>query len=91
MEREVSSDIVINSKIVVDQIKTCKKEAGDLIIPMEEGLWSFEKVHGELGKVVAGKLPARQSKDEITLFKSVGNAIQDLAMVNLIMKKLNND
>lgn len=91
LEREVSSDIVINSKIIVDQIKTCKKEAGDLIIPMEEGLWSFEKVHGELGKVVAGKLPARQSKNEITLFKSVGNAIQDLAMVNLIMKKLNND
>lgn len=91
MMREISSDIVIHSKIIVDQIKACKKEAGDLIIPMEEGLWSFENIHGELGMVVAGEIPARESKNEITLFKSVGNAIQDLAMVNLIMKKLNND
>jgi ornithine cyclodeaminase/alanine dehydrogenase-like protein (mu-crystallin family) len=91
MMREVSSDIVIHSKIIVDQIKACKKEAGDLIIPMEEGQWSFEKVHGELGQVVAGELPARESENEITLFKSVGNAIQDLAMVNLILKKLNHD
>ena len=89
--REVSSDIVIQSKIIVDQMKACKKEAGDLIIPMEEGQWSFEKVHGELGQVVAGEIPARESENEITLFKSVGNAIQDLAMVNLILKKLNDD
>ena len=68
-----------------------KIEAGDLIMPMEEGQWSFEKVHGELGQVVAGKIPARESENEITLFKSVGNAIQDLAMVNLILKKLNYD
>ena len=86
--REVSSDIVIHSKIIVDQIKACKKEAGDLIIPMEEGRWSFEKIHGELGQVVAGEVPARESETEITLFKSVGNAVQDLAMVNLILKKI---
>ncbi len=91
MMREVSSDIVIQSKIIVDQMKACKKEAGDLIIPMEEGQWSFEKVHGELGQVVAGEIPARESENEITLFKSMGNAIQDLAMVNLILKKLNDD
>ena len=88
MMREVSSDIVIHSKIIVDQIKACKKEAGDLIIPMKEGQWFFEKVYGELGQVVIGELPGRESENEITLFKSVGNAIQDLAMVNLIMKKI---
>ena len=76
-----------SSKIIVDQLKTCKKEAGDLIIPMKEGIWSFENVHGELGMIVDGTI-ARESESEITLFKSVGNAIQDLAMINLIMKKL---
>jgi len=91
MMREVSSDIVIRSKIIVDQLNACKKEAGDLIIPMQEGLWSFENVHGELGMVVAGQIPARGSENEVTLFKSVGNAIQDLAMVNLILKKLSHD
>lgn len=91
MIREVSSDIIIQSKIIVDQIEACKKEAGDLIIPMKEGIWSFENVHGELGMVVNGTIPSRESENEVTLFKSVGNAIQDLAMVNLIMKKLNHD
>ena len=91
MIREVSSDIIIQSKIIVDQIEACKKEAGDLIIPIKEGIWSFENVHGELGMVVDGTIPSRESENEVTLFKSVGNAIQDLAMVNLIMKKLNHD
>ena len=91
MMREVSSDIIIQSKIIVDQIEACKKEAGDLIIPIKEGIWSFENVHGELGMVVDGTIPSRESENEVTLFKSVGNAIQDLAMVNLIMKKLNHD
>jgi len=91
MMREVSSDIIINSKIIVDLLKTCKKEAGDLIIPMKEGMWSFENVHGELGMVVNGTIPGRESENEITLFKSVGNAIQDLAIINLIMKKLSHD
>ena len=89
--REVSSDIVVQSKIIVDQMEACKKEAGDLIIPMEAGQWSFEQVHGELGQIAAGEIPARESENEITLFKSVGNAIQDVAMVNLILKKLNRD
>ncbi|MAI86798.1 MAG: hypothetical protein CMF99_06520 [Candidatus Marinimicrobia bacterium] len=91
MIREVSSDIIIQSKIIVDQIEACKKEAGDLIIPMKEGIWSFENVHGELGMVVNGTIPSRESENEVTLFKSVGNAIQDLTMVNLIMEKLNHD
>ena len=59
-----------------------------IIIPMAEGQWSFEQVHGELGQVVAGEISARESENEITLFKSVGNASQDLAMVNLILKKI---
>ena len=58
---------------------------------MEDGLWSFKNIHGELGMVLADKIPARESKNEITLFKSVGNAVQDLAMVNLILRKLNHD
>tara|TARA_Y100000996_G_scaffold398050_1_gene365723 strand:- start:786 stop:1727 length:942 start_codon:yes stop_codon:yes gene_type:complete len=91
MMREVSTDIVTQSKVIVDQIKACKKEAGDLIIPIEEGQWSFEQIHAELGQVVAGELPKRESDNEITLFKSVGNAVQDLAMVNLLLKKLKYD
>jgi ornithine cyclodeaminase len=48
-------------------------------------------VHGELGQVISGEVSGRDSEDEITLFKSVGNAIQDLALANMIMKKINHD
>ena len=91
MMREVSSDIVIQSKIIVDHLESCKKEAGDLIIPMQEGKWSFDKIHAELGQIANGKLSVERSLNQTTLFKSVCNAIQDLAIVNLLMKKLNYD
>ena len=89
--QEIPVETVINSKVIVDNRKACEVEAGDLIIPVEEKKWSFNLVHGELGQVILGEVSGRDSDDEITLFKSVGNAIQDLALANLIMKKLNHD
>ena len=87
--REVPTGLVARSKIIVDNREACEQEAGDLIIPVQEGSWSFEHLHGELGQVVSGDIIARESENEITLFKSVGNAIQDHAMAHLIMEKLN--
>ena len=89
--REIGIETVINSKVIVDNREACEVEAGDLIIPVEEKKWSFNLVHGELGQVILGEVSGRDSDDEITLFKSVGNAIQDLALANLIMKKINHD
>ena len=86
--REVPTGLVARSKIIVDKREACEQEAGDLIIPAQEGSWSFEQVHGELGQVVSGDIIARESENEITLFKSVGNAIQDHAMAHLIMEKI---
>jgi ornithine cyclodeaminase/alanine dehydrogenase-like protein (mu-crystallin family) len=86
--REVPTALVARSKIIVDKREACEQEAGDLIIPVQEGSWSFEQVHGELGQVVSGDIIARESENEITLFKSVGNAIQDHAMAHLIMEKV---
>ena len=89
--QEIPVETVINSKVIVDKIESCAVEAGDLIIPVEKGKWSFDLVHGELGQVISGEASGRDSEDEITLFKSVGNAIQDLALANIIMKKINHD
>jgi len=89
--QEIPVETVINSKVIVDKIESCTVEAGDLIIPVEKGKWSFDLVHGELGQVISGEVSGRDSEDEITLFKSAGNAIQDLALANIIMKKINHD
>lgn len=87
--REIDSATVVNSKVVCDLVDACQPEAGDLIIPVDEGLWSWEKVHGSLGDVITGKIPARENDEEITLFKSVGLAIQDMSTALHVYNKSN--
>lgn len=83
--RELDSKTIARSKVVCDSLEACKAEAGDLQIPVEEGVWNWESVRGELGDVVAGKIQGRQSAEEITLFKSVGLALQDMATASYVL------
>lgn len=78
--RELDTKTVVNSKIVCDAVEACLAEAGDLLIPMDEGVLKREDIHGGLADVTRGKLPGRESDQEITLFKSVGLAFEDAAV-----------
>lgn len=78
--RELDSKTIGKSKVVCDLVDACKAEAGDFMIPVTAGEWSWDRVHGSLGDVVAGKIPGRENDQEITLFKSVGLAIQDISV-----------
>jgi len=82
--QEIPSQTVVRSKVVCDSRSASLAEAGDLIIPLKEGLINEEHIHGEIGEVAAGKIPAREFEDEITFFKSVGLAVQDVAVGELI-------
>jgi ornithine cyclodeaminase/alanine dehydrogenase len=82
--RELDSLTVQKSRVVCDLTSACKAEAGDLIIPADAGEWGWDKVAGDLGDVVTGKVPGRTSRDQITLFKSVGLAIQDLSAARVV-------
>lgn len=77
--RELDTRTVQRSKVVCDLVDACKPEAGDFIIPIQAGDYSWDRIHGSLGDVITGKIPARENKSEITLFKSVGLAIQDIS------------
>jgi ornithine cyclodeaminase/alanine dehydrogenase-like protein (mu-crystallin family) len=77
--REIPSKTVKRSRVVVDHRPAAMEEAGDLIMPMKDGLINEKHIHAELGEIVAGKKKGRETEAEITFFKSVGNAIQDLA------------
>jgi len=66
-------------KIVVDSREAVLKEAGDLIIPIRKGIFSEKQIYGELGEVASGIIPGRQTDKEITLFKTVGIAAEDVA------------
>ena len=59
-------------------------EAGDFLIPREEGAIDETHIRGELGEVVIGVVKGREREDEITLFKSLGLAVEDVASAKLI-------
>jgi len=86
--REVDTAFIKRcSKIVVDAYSGALAEAGDLLIPMEEGAISESSIYGELGEISSGKKDGRTRTDEITFFKSVGNAVQDAAIAQAILKR----
>lgn len=84
--REVPAETVSRAKVVVDQRDACLAEAGDLLIPIEQGLIDRSHIYAELGEILSKLKPGRTSANEITLFKSVGNAVQDLAVAALVLK-----
>lgn len=75
--RELDSETIRKSRVFVDNLEAAREEAGDIIIPVKEGVITWDKVEAELGEVIAGEKPGRLNADEITVFKSVGLAIQD--------------
>ncbi len=78
--RELDTEAIRRAKVVTDQASACLAQAGDLILPIQEGAISEEHIHADLGQIIAGLKPGREDEGEITLFKSVGLAVQDVAL-----------
>ncbi|MDP9464347.1 MAG: ornithine cyclodeaminase family protein [Actinomycetota bacterium] len=77
--REVAADVVAGATVAVDDIAAARAEAGDLHLAVQEGVWSWDRIAGDLTDLACGRL-TRTFDEEITLFKSVGLAVQDLAI-----------
>lgn len=86
--REVDDAAIERSRVYVDTRRGALKEAGDLVIPMAAGILKESDVRGDLFGLCRGQEKGRQTREEITLFKSVGTAIEDLAAAMLVWKKL---
>lgn len=84
--REVDSATVARCRVFVDSREAMTAEAGDLVMAVEEGRLDWSHVLGELGDVVSGKF-RRESAGEITLFKSLGLAIEDVATARLVYER----
>lgn len=80
--QEAPAEFVARARVVVDMKEHALEEAGDLIIPMKAGLFTVDHIAGELGEVVSGSVAGRTSDEDVTFFKSVGNAVQDMAVAN---------
>jgi len=85
--RELDDLTITKSKIFVDSYSACLKEAGDLIIPLKKGIISKYHICSELGDLILKRKKGRENEKEITLFKSVGLAVQDIAIAQKIYLK----
>ena len=85
--RELHTTVIQGSKVFIDELSSSKLEAGDIIIPVNEGKYDWKKIEGELGELIDKRLTGRITQSEITLFNSIGNAIQDLIIASIVVEK----
>jgi len=85
--REIDSKTMGASKLFVDKRESTLNESGDYLFALKEGFVGPDHIRAEIGEVLIGAKPGRESEDEITLFKSLGLAVEDLAAAEYVYRK----
>ncbi|HTQ52847.1 MAG TPA: ornithine cyclodeaminase family protein [Bryobacteraceae bacterium] len=86
-QQELDPALVARARLVVDSRAAALVEAGDIVGPIRAGLFGEDHVAAELGEVIAGSKPGRTRTDEVTLFKSLGLAVEDVAAAGLVYRR----
>lgn len=87
---EIDEYIITNAdKVYVDTRDGAIKESGDLIQPINKGVYQVESITGEIGEVISGKILGRENNEEITFFESTGSAVLDLVTAQKILEQAN--
>ncbi len=82
--RECDSQLILKSSVYVDSKINVFAEAGEILIPISEGLYQLDSVKGELAQLCKGEITGRTNNQEITVFKTVGTALADLVGAQLV-------
>jgi ornithine cyclodeaminase len=82
--RELDTETIRRARVVVETREVAMEEAGDLLIPIEEGSIGAEHVVADLGEVVRG-VAVRRAAEDLTVFKSVGMAFEDLVVARAVV------
>jgi ornithine cyclodeaminase/alanine dehydrogenase-like protein (mu-crystallin family) len=85
--RELDTQTVADAAFFTDRRESAENEAGDFVLAQAEGAIGPEHIRAEIGEVVAGMAPGRSSDDEITIFESLGLAIEDLAAADHVVQR----
>ena len=85
--RELDSETVAGSSYFTDRRESCLNEAGDYVLAAAEGAIGPDHIKAELGEVLAGMHPGREHEDELTIFESLGIAVEDLASAELVTRR----
>jgi ornithine cyclodeaminase/alanine dehydrogenase-like protein (mu-crystallin family) len=86
-QRELDPDLVARASLFVDSRDAALQESGDVVQAIREGRFDASHIRGELGEIIAGRSAGRTSAGEITVFKSLGLAIEDVAAANLAFQR----
>ncbi|WP_046866674.1 ornithine cyclodeaminase family protein [Microvirga massiliensis] len=85
--REIDDQVAGRAIFYLDSMSAGLERAGDIRIPLQSGVLSRDRIRGEIGSMFAGDIPARRDSSEITVFKSLGNAVQDLYLAGTLLSK----
>ena len=86
-QQEIDPALVARALLVVDSKEAALQESGDILLPMREGRFGTDHVRAELGEIVNRGKPGRGNAQEVTLFKSLGLAIEDLVAADLAYRR----
>lgn len=85
--RELDTEAVVRSRLFVDRRESTVNEAGDFLFPKAEGAIDDSHIVGEIGEILLGQVGGRETQDEVTLFKSLGLAVEDLAAAHHVLER----
>ena len=85
-KQEIDPQLFVSSKVVVDSLEQCAV-IGDLKFALRRGLMTKTDVWAELGEVIAGRKPGRETWEEVIIFDSTGTALQDVAAAALVYER----
>jgi ornithine cyclodeaminase/alanine dehydrogenase-like protein (mu-crystallin family) len=86
-QREIDPDLVARARVYVDSRAAALVESGDVVMGIGEGRFTASHVRGELGEVVLGRVEGRTADDQITIFKSLGMAVEDVVAADLVFRR----
>jgi alanine dehydrogenase len=87
-QREMEGKLLGRAKVVVDSRAAALVEAGDILMAIREEHFAADRIYGELGEIAGGQKAGRQSSDEITVFKSLGLAIEDIVSAGVVYRRV---
>jgi ornithine cyclodeaminase len=86
-QREMDPALVTRARLYVDSRAAALVESGDVVMGVAAGLFTATHIRGELGEVVLGRAAGRQADDDITIFKSLGMAVEDVVAADLVLRR----
>jgi len=86
-QREMDGRLVARGRLIVDSRAAALKESGDIVLAMSEGHFGPDHIAGELGEVLAGRIPGRTSDDQLLILKPLGQAVEDVAAAQLVYRR----